>query len=440
MDEYIVKKVHELHESCMEMPRQVLKIFEDFYGEDRVDLQNYISEQVLYNKLDTNILYNYLNDYDIESSSIYKEMSMETKSIVDTIISENPFNEYITKDRVLMEYLFPFLYDRIRLLYNEMFILVKFPTVRITNENNKFVDIKELWAKVPICSKGEGKGYFSLNRSNYSLDHFLSGYMHSHIHRIPINDFTVFQSPCTGNGPINKTLSTLAVSYDESIWQLFCLELDRYVRVESIAGTPYHYLEKINKVDPTTSVYSFNMYALKTNHIPANSVFSKPNFKQFIKYLLESKKLTFNYGNGSYGLGMSFTEAVVLISNEFITWYNKGYSEGVFTENYDNLLRINIMQNCTIMNNTIYLSSPAANIDPYYKQYIGHTVCTFKGKTITLNIEENTPPEKLLNITRILHLRYIDIIVYSILNILNYKYGRKENTASIESGQRTVYL
>lgn len=424
----------------MEMPRQVLKIFEDFYGEDRVDLQNYISEQELYNNLNANILYNYLRDYDIESSPIYKEMSKETRAIIDIIISKNPFNEYITKDRVLMEYLFPFIYDRIRFLYDNMFILVKFPTVRITNEYNKFVDIKELWAKVPVCSKGEGKGYFSLNRSNYSLDHFLSGYMHSHVSKIPINDFTVFQSPCTGDGPINKTLSTLAVSYDESIWQLLCLELDRYVRVESIAGTPYHYLEKINKLDPTNSVYSFNMYALRTNHIPATSVFSEPKFKQFIKHLLESKKLTFNYGNGSYGLGMSFTEAVVLISNEFITWYNKGYSEGVFTENYDDLLRINIMQNCTIMNNTIYLSSYAANRDFYHKKYIGQTVCTFKGKTITLNIEENTPPEKLLNRTRILHLRYIDIIVYSILNILNYKYGREENTASIESGQRTVYL
>ena len=440
MDEYIVKKVHELHESCMEMPRQVLKIFEDFYGEDRVDLQNYISEQELYNKLDTNILYNYLRDYDIESSPIYKEMPKETRAIVDVLISENPFNDYITKDRVLMEYLFPFIYDRIRFLYDNMFILVRFPTVRITNEYNKFVDIKELWAKVPVCSKGEGKGYFSLNRSNYSLDHFLSGYMHSHVSKIPINDFTVFQSPCTGDGPINKTLSTLAVSYDESMWQLFCLELDRYVRVESIAGTPYHYLEKINKLDPTNSVYCFNMYALRTNHIPATSVFSEPKFKQFIKHLLESKKLTFNYGNGSYGLGMSFTEAVVLISNEFITWYNKGYSEGVFTENYDDLLRTNIMQNCTIMNNTIYLSSYAANRDFYHKKYIGQTVCTFKGKVITLNIEENIPPEKLLNRTRILHLRYIDIIVYSILNILNYKYGREENTASIESGQRTVYL
>lgn len=440
MDEYIVKKVHELHESCMEMPRQVLKIFEDFYGEDRVDLQNYISEQELYNNLDTNILYNYLRYYDIESSPIYKEMSKETRAIVDVIISENPFNDYITKDRVLMEYLFPFIYNRIRFLYDNMFILVRFPTVRITNEYNKFVDIKELWAKVPVCSKGEGKGYFSLNRSNYSLDHFLSGYMHSHVSEIPVNDFTVFQSPCTGDGPINKTLSTLAVSYDESIWQLFCLELDRYVRVESIAGRPYNYLEKINKLDPTNSVYSFNMYALRTNHIPANSIFSKPGFKQFIKHLLESKKLTFNYGNGSYGLGMSFTEAVVLISNEFITWYNKGYSEGVFTESYDDLLRINIIQNCTIMNNTIYLCSYAANRDFYHKKYIGQTVCTFKGKTITLNIEENTPPEKLLNRTRILHLRYIDIIVYSILNILNYKYGREENTASIESGQRTVYL
>ena len=67
----------------------------------------------------------------------------------------------------------------------------------------------------------------------------------SHVHGIPFNRFTDFKSPCLGSGPIKSTVATLALGYDEAIRQLFCLELDKYVRVESIAGIPYRYLEKI---------------------------------------------------------------------------------------------------------------------------------------------------------------------------------------------------
>ena len=71
--------------------------------------------------------------------------------------------------------------------------------------------------------------------------------MHSHISSIPFGNFTFFQSPCTGSGPINNTICSLSRDFDANLWRLFCLELSKYVEVESIAGTPYHRLEGLTR-------------------------------------------------------------------------------------------------------------------------------------------------------------------------------------------------
>ena len=50
--------------------------------------------------------------------------------------------------------------------------------------------------------------------------------------------------------------------------------------------------------------------------------------KEFVKYFINLKKLKFNYVNGSFSIGMSFIEFIVLISNEFIKWYNDRFNKG----------------------------------------------------------------------------------------------------------------
>ena len=126
--------------------------------------------------------------------------------------------------------------------FNNIFILVHFPHVRVTNEHNRFVDINHLWAKVKVMYNGTMIGKFTLNRSEYTMLHISSGYLHSHISSIPTNDFTSFQNPCTGSGPINGTISTLNRDYDVDMWIMFCLELSKYLTVESVARRPYNYL------------------------------------------------------------------------------------------------------------------------------------------------------------------------------------------------------
>lgn len=431
MTEEIKKQVHELYNSIMEKPNQILQFFQDFFGEVRVEMQGFPTEDELYTRLNVNTLEVFVDWQGIVRSSAYQNMNGEDRDLVNLFWTvEGANNETVVSDSTLAKYFLPIIKREIAsTMFNDLFILIYFPTVRITNEYDKYVDIKELWLKVPFDWEGSGKGYFEVNRSNYPLNQFKSGYMHSHVSSIPKSNFEKFQVPCTGDGPINSSLATLSIGYDEAIWQLLCLELDRYVRVESIEGVPYHRLEDITASETENVIDKFSMGSLKGD-VPWNSVLGIEQFKIFIKHLLETKKIRFNYSNGSYGIGMSFTDIVVLISNEFISWYNTEYNKHNFNINYAELVNKGIIKECTIANGKVYIPKPVRrDSSADYQRYVGKKICTFKGREITLTIDGVlSSEEESLNRTRILNLQYIEAIVCSILRILNYGYGRERRS------------
>lgn len=431
MTEEIKKQVHELYDSIMERPNQILQFFQDFFGEARVEMQGFPTEDELYTRLNVNTLEVFVDWQGIVRSSAYQNMNGEDRDLVNLFWTvEGANNETVVSDSILAKYFLPIIKREIAsTMFNDLFILIYFPTVRITNEYDKYVDIKELWLKVPFDWEGRGKGYFGVNRSNYPLNQFKSGYMHSHVSSIPKINFEKFQVPCTGDGPINSSLATLSIGYDEAIWQLLCLELDRYVRVESIDGVPYHRLENIPAPEMGDAKDKFPMQSLR-GEVHYNSIFGREQFKLFIKYLLETKKIRFNYNNGSYGLGMSFIDTVVLISKEFINWYNTEYNKHTFDLSYANLVSSGVIKECIITNGKVYIPRPVRRgSSDDYQRYVGKKICTFKGREITLTIDGVLSPEgESLNRTRILNLQYIEAIVCSILRILNYGYGREERS------------
>lgn len=259
----------------------------------------------------------------------------------------------------------------------------------------------------------------------------------SHVHNIPTSDFTYFASPCTGSGPINSTMSTLSVDFDDAIWQLFCLELDRYVRVESIAGVPYHKLEQVGIGQLDAGTDHFSMKTLFGDCLVANFWYDKS--ERFIKHLLESKVLSFNYQNNQYGLAMSWIEFIVAISNSFIEWYNKEYNEGTVTENYDRLINEDIIKEAIIQDGKVYYAQNRRNVSSAdVSRYIGEKICTFKGRDITLNITGAISFENIDNKAVVLNLQYAELILGGILRFLNYSYGRESNTG--EGSEETASL
>ena len=411
MNELIESKIGELYSLLMDKPNQVLAIFNDFFGEDKVDMQGFMSVDELKSWLSVTPISNYasresldmsMEDYDTYSSQSLTDLRGEVLDLVLDQLCSREIVDYIGDTR-----------------FSSGFILVHFPHVRITNEYNRFVDINHLYAKVKVLHNGSMNGYFSLNRAEYTYLHISSGYMHSHVRTIPTSDFTKFQTPCTGTGPINDTISNLSNEFDSDIWRLFCLELSKYVEVESIAGTPYHRLENLGTSNMGAGEDVFRV----VNQLRYEDSI-KEMIKEFVPYFIKQGKLKFNYANGSYSIGMSFTEYILVISNEFIDWYNKKFNNKEWKYTFDALKRSDVLKEGIIANNKIYYENSRRNVNSY-TAYNGQRMCTFKGKDVLINIVDiNEVKED--NKSIILNTNIALYILSKILRVINYRYGKAE--------------
>ena len=409
----IEKGIEELYNSLMDKPLRVLSIFNDFFGEDKVDMQGYWSLDKFKFWMYTEPLSTYISVGNIDRNdwNIY-----ETQAITDLPEDQvekavNMLTSTMAKERIG------------NAKFSNIFILVHFPHVRVTNEHDRFVDINHLWAKVKVMYNGTLNGGFTLNRSEYTMLHISSGYLHSHVSGIPTGDFTQFQNPCTGRGPINGTIGALNRDYDEDIWNMFCLELSKYVTVESVAEGPYKYLEKLGTNNMEVGIDRFITYLSPDYY---RHVITPNKFKEFVRYFINSKKLKFNYVNGSYSIGMSLIEFIVLISNEFIKWYNDQFNKEELTIKFADLKSNGILKECIIDNGKIYYDGGRNNVNNY-AQYIGKKVCIFKGREITVDITDIAEVRN-ENKSIILNTQTALYILTTILKVLNYRYGRDKAT------------
>ncbi len=412
MKESIENKIEELYSMLMNKPNQVLAIFNDFFGEDKVDMQGFMSIEEFKSWIDANPVYGYasreLLGMSINSYNNYARCSLThlEGEILDTVLNKLCNTEVISKIG--------------QKKFGSGFILVHFPHVRITNEYDRFVDINHLYAKVKILHNGSMNGYFALNRSEYTYLHISNGYMHSHVGSIPTSDFTQFQTPCTGTGPINDTMSSLSREFDPDMWRLFCLELSKYVEVESIAGVPYHKLESLG----TSSMSAEGGIFRVVNHLDYYGSGIEDLIRDFVPYFIKQSKLKFNYDNGSYSIGMSFAEYMLVISNEFVRWYNKKFNDEKEKYTFEDLRNKLVLKECVIANGSIYYDNARRNINTL-AAYNGRKMCTFKGadvliRIVDIDIIKNDNKSIILNTNIALY------ILSKILRVLNYRYGKSE--------------
>ena len=368
----------ELYNREMENYLKVNQIFEEFFGEDKVDMQDY-----------------------------------PTYDSISEVITERTIK---------------------RLIPPVVSILVHFPHVTVTNEHDKSTEIDDLFAKVRVLKDGTLAEKFSLNRSSYSYLHISNGYMHSHIHIIPFGDFGAFQTPCTGSGPINHTMGSLFASFDEDLWRLFCLELDKFVRVESLTGVPYHRLENLSL--RTTFNYDSIVYPLRTRLNLPNEDRYGLMFAKFTKYLVDKNILKFRYTGKSYSIGTSAIETIILISNCFIEWYNREFAKNREHYTLGTLSRDHILLSCKYTGTDLLVPSSYGRRITDYSNYVGSLVCTFKGREMRLQIDGIPQNPNESNTIIVLNRDIIESILTRILNIINLRYGNTE--CSDESAARNV--
>lgn len=435
--EVIKEVVEEAYDRIMEIPYQIFSIFQEFFGEGRVDIQGFPSKQDFHNAIDLTSIERIASYALIRESDAFKDLDKEVRRGLDAAwedIKTGPFTATTETAKTLIPCAIKGLE---RYFFGDIYILVHFPWVRVTNEYDRYVDIRHLWVRVPFTASGKGLGYFQMNRSHYPVNQFNFGYMHSHISGINLENLGAFKVPCTGDGPIRSTLGSLTAGYDASIWQLLCLELDRFVRVESIEGAPYIRLENIPSTGGSTIVKDFNM-SLLSDSIPGTIVYLGPLLEKFILHILESGKLKFNYRNGSYGLATSFTDTLILLSNEFISWWNsKARNEFEYE-----LLAVNkFLHKAKIIKGHIHLLYENVDSeDDEWENFVGEKICTFQGRDILLEIEDDGAKND-DNIAMLLNPIYISPIIGAILEILNYKYEKDRKYSSRTTPhQETKYL
>lgn len=428
MIEIIENKLQELYNILIEKPNRILEIFKDFYGEPRVDMQGltfedfkiWLSLTPIWEYMPYNIAVNLCN---------FQGTSSEYS---DTNIRFTPPYELTNIDaidRLLDESLI----NSISSSFEGGFILVYFPTVRVTNEHGRFVDITKLFAKVGLTPDGQMDGKFGLNRAEYPILHLKGSYMHSHIPGIPTDDFTRFLNPCLGSGPIQNTISSLNRDFDEDLWNLFCFELELYTRTESVEGGPHRRMEHIGTSSMSEGSNSF----LVINQVPYLGGLSMDTLKMFVRHLIHTKSLKFNFVNGNYSIGMSFTDFIILISNEFIKWYNAGFNAGDLTMDFEQLKFYGVVKECIIQGNKIFYQKDLNKIRTY-SQYQGKRVCTFKGIEVLVNILDLNMPED-DNKSIILNTNICLYVLNKILKVINFKYGNntEQSSRNTEEGAST---
>lgn len=396
MTEADKERIETIYNDIMKKPNRIYEIFLDFFGEEFVDMQGCLSlEDVL---------------------SIFEDAPLPDSNI--------RLKGMITGSRI------------------NPFILVHFPEVRVENEYDNFTIVHHLYVKVEFDTEGRGKGYFTMNRSDYQYTHLVSDYMHSHVPGLNLDNLSEFRSVCTGRGPINSTLATLAINFDDAMWQLLCLELSRYVQVESIAGVPYRRITNIGIPTGNAIPISTNFGPNSFGYHNISPITRNDILQNFVKYLLNKKILKFNYTDGIYNIAMSDKERTLVISRTFIEFYNSGYRGIPYAMNLPQLLDKGILTKCKLSQSK-FIRLTGRGIDPSrFRALEGDEMFTFRGEPVRFHLIDNVPTEdEEENFIYILSIYIMNKIIKGILTVLNGGYGRpNRESSSIGVGERVRYI
>ena len=303
---------------------------------------------------------------------------------------------------------------------SQLNVIIRFPHVTVTNEHNNSIDITELYAKVNIDCSFCNNVRLKMMRTEYSIEQWISGYSHSHLSGLCRTNED-WKSPCLGSGPLNATInkvSTPDIPLEERLeyFGLFCYELDKYVKVESIEGIPYIRLESVGLGGSKTTLGNNveEWYSFRGT--------TKAILEDFYKYFISEYDFKFSYINGQYIVGESLLKLLMEMSQHFAIWYNKeGYSK--YKKSLSDL-SVDILVKYNIRNGQLYIENRCINqadIDTINAE--NREMLVFKGKPVTLRIYGNAESS---NELYLLNAIIFDLFYTRILTIINYEYRDKE--------------
>ena len=294
-------------------------------------------------------------------------------------------------------------------------IIIRFPVVQVTNEEGASEIITELYANIRVNKEGRFLGALQMMRSEFTEEQWDADYAHSHLPGIKLH----WDNPCLGTGPIVGTIRSLRDRYNKEIWGLFCLELDKYVTIESLEGVPYRRISSIGSIGIRNDNVNLVFFELYYNEV----------IDKFIAHIAENMDIPIAYCDGRYIIGENYKKMYLKLSDEFIKWYNVKYKERKVKDNLSKLLDKGILGTYIVRDGKIFKTNSSRN--SYYGDDMeGTKLFTFKGKDVVLHIDHSSNTIKGL---LLLSSKAVSYILSKILLVINLNYGKdKTNKDSKE--------
>ena len=435
MTEEIEQKLRTIYNNILGKAIEIVTIFEEQFGEEYVDVKFLHTFDEWVEGLNKNTLGYFISDFN--GSNQYGNYSIDREDY-DKNGRGKPFLEYIP-DLGLLDFLYPAFEQMLKSRDPE--ILIHFPTVRVTNEHDKYIDIYDLYAHVQFNYEGKLTDGFKLLKATYTYDQLMSGYSHSHLPSVyNASSIREWRYPCLGNGPIERTQERLYRNYNKDVWGLFAYELSKYVTVESLTGGPYIRLENIGK--NSNQLYSSNYHFGTLDDYELRGYDNiRHMLKLFINYYIEHNDIKLNYVNGHYCLGEDVFTFVIKLSNALINYINDNPDKLVNIPQYT-ALKDKVFQEVTIRNEMFYAEGGNGRFTERDIQNMEQiTLFSFKGKPVHIKVIRNAVSSN--NTVLIIREYVYEIIMTAILTSINYKYGqinKRGNTQEIEIGEKCYII
>lgn len=392
--------------------KYIVDIFNDYYGEERVELQHNFCAEFISNTL-LNGFYN-PETFEVTFNSTDNGAWVGMSNIYNE--SEENIN------RILNSIDFQDLYPNHHYNHNYVYILVHFPQVKVSNESGKSTIIKNLFARISLSLKGDFRK-LEFSKTHYTYAHFIHGYLHSHVPRELT--YSGFNSCCTGTGPINDTIRNLQYceeghDYTDQ-WMQFCWDLGKYVAVESEEGIPY--IRMSGCVTEVKTGEEVNLYLDKVcNTLNSASshyyyYLNTQDLKEFVKYLIRNKVFKFKWSHKKWDYAHSNEDLILLISNHFLKWV-KTYS--LISSDSCVSVQDRYFKQTISINNKLFCKSSIT--PPNITDYQNKDMFVFKGEMQKLHIDN--PTNNNIGFIWTLKSEYTHPILIYLLKIINIYYGK----------------
>lgn len=439
----------------------IVEVFEDYYGEPRVDFITSIEDSLVsvlgtYHLDDAirNKCYNIARDYDLDwddeeldnlsalfyllyDAVKYRRFTDIIESIFEAVKSIN-IGGYTSIFDIVSNTLNRKLYEIDNYAGD---ILVHFPEAEISNEEDQSMLLRDVYICIPIAGDGTLESHFTLNRGTYTVAELKNNYKHSHARPVCRSiennseykrGLSEFNSVCLGHGPIISTESTLLTNYDLDIWKLYCIEIDRYVTVESLSGGPYKSMSSIINWLPKD--YRDVIFPALVNDYQITRDDFREVFEKFIKYMIRCRLGDLKWGcsNSSFVPGSSMKDLTILISNWFIDYLKARKDEtgesyeqffGQSSTTFDDIIKVGVVDG-KIVKEVINSDLISATDIRILKELNGIDLFKFKGQIVKLNICDLNTFDKTNTNKFILNPMLVSYVVTKMILILNLNYAK----------------